>query len=155
MRVPDLWTALAVVAIGFFVAFRAQGFPDLGGGVSPRPFPQIVGGVLMLFGAAIALRSLKLSGLASKWERPDWSHDRFAVARLVYVPLGIVAFILIVRQIGTIAASALLVGGFALLWRERWLSVIAFSVIFSALVYLFFTSVMRVSLPAGALSLPF
>lgn len=155
MKLPDLWTGLAIFALGIFAIVKAQGFPDVAGGASPRLFPQIIGGILILLGGLVSARSVARSGIGTGWERPDWVGDRFKIARILYAPVAIIVFAALARDLGTIPVSALLIIGYSLLWRTGLLAACIFGSVFSVVIYLFFTTVMRVPLPVGPVPLPF
>ncbi|MGR3199090.1 MAG: tripartite tricarboxylate transporter TctB family protein [Paracoccus sp. (in: a-proteobacteria)] len=151
MKLPDFWTGLAVVAIGLFVVFQTLGFPDVAGGASPRLFPQIIGGLLVVLGGSITARTLVRDGFRPGWDRPEWLADPRRIARILYIPVAIAVFALAAPSVGTVLVSAVLLFGFSLLWETRWLPALIFAVAFSIALYLFFTEVMRVPLPAGRL----
>lgn len=155
MKLPDLWTGLAIFALGIFAIVKAQGFPDVAGGASPRLFPQIIGGILILLGGLVSARAVVQSGFAARWERPDWATDPLKVARILYVPVAIIVFAALARNLGTIPVSALLMIGYSLLWRTGLLAACIFGILFSVVIYMFFTTVMRVPLPVGPIPLPF
>lgn len=155
MKLPDLWTGLAIFALGIFVIVKAQDFPDVAGGASPRLFPQIIGGILILLGGLVSARSVARSGINSGWEHPHWAEDQLKIARVLYVPVAIIVFAALARDLGTILVSALLIIGYSLLWRTGLLAACIFGIVFSVVIYLFFTAVMRVPLPIGPVPLPF
>lgn len=155
MKLPDLWTGLAIFALGILAIVKAQGFPDVAGGASPRLFPQIIGGILILLGFLVAARAVARGEVGAGWERPEWAGDPFKVARILYVPIAIIVFAALARDLGTIPVSALLMIGYSLLWRTGWLAACIFGIVFSVVIYLFFTTVMRVPLPVGPVALPF
>lgn len=151
MKLPDIWTGLAIVAIGLFVLLQTLGFPDVAGGASPRLFPQIIGGLLVILGGSITVRTLVRDGFRPGWDRPEWLSDTRRVLRIIYIPVAIAVFALAAPMAGTVIVSAVLLFGFSLLWETRSLPALIFAVAFSFVLYFFFTKVMRVPLPAGHL----
>lgn len=155
MKLPDFWTGLAVLILGAFAIIKAQGFPDVAGGASPRLFPQIMGAALMVLGGLVSARGAIRAGGIGGWEQPPWAAAPLKIARLIYVPCAIIAFPLFAHVLGTIPISALLIIGYAVLWRTGPLAALTFGICFSVAIYLFFTAVMRVPLPIGPVPLPF
>lgn len=156
MRLPDLWTGLGTAVLGGFVALRATGFAEPAGAASPRLFPYIIGGLMVLTGLAIAGRHLaartggKGPGLLPPGE--DWMRDPRRILRLALVPLTVLLFGLLAPHFGTFEVALPLVFACALTWAERPAGAAISALLLCAVLVLFFTRVMRVPLPAGPLS---
>jgi hypothetical protein len=97
----DLWSGLIFIAIGVAFILLAQQY-RLGTlhRMGPGMFPTLVGGLLVLLGAAVALRSLVLAG------EPV---PRFHLRPLAVSLLAIVLFGVALQWLGLIAAIAVLV----------------------------------------------
>jgi putative tricarboxylic transport membrane protein len=97
----DFWSGLIFIAIGVAFILLAQQY-RLGTlhRMGPGMFPTLVGGLLVLLGAAVALRSLVLTG------EPV---PRFHLRPLAVSLLAIVLFGVALQWLGLIAAVAVLV----------------------------------------------
>jgi putative tricarboxylic transport membrane protein len=153
MRLPDLWTGLAIVALGLFAILQAQGFPEPAGAASPRLFPRIIGAAFVICGLAVAARGLTKGKAALIPPGETWMRHPKQVARVAFVPLAIIAYGLLAPVAGSLAVSLVLVFITALLWNERPLGATLSALIVCIVATLFFTRVMRVPLPAGPLDL--
>lgn len=153
MRLPDLWTGLAIAALGLFAVLQAQGFAEPAGAASPRLFPRIIGVAFMLCGLAVAARDLGRGKAALIPPGEAWMRHPRQVARVASVPLAIVFYGLLAPVAGSLAISLVLVFISALLWNERPFGATISALIVCIAVTLFFTRIMRVPLPAGPLDL--
>lgn len=153
MRLPDLWTGLGFALLGGFVALRATTFPEPAGAASPRLFPYIIGGAILLFGLLIAARSVvaRMNGAPVSFmpRAEGWMRDPRRILRIAMVPLTIVLYGLLAPQWGTLLVATPLVFLNALLWQERPLAALISALLICLGVSLFFTQVMRVPLPTG------
>lgn len=149
MRLPDLWTGLAVTALGLFVILQAQGFPEPAGSASPRLFPRIIGAAFMICGLAVAGRDFARGKAALLPPGEAWMRHPRQVARVAFIPLAIVLYGVLAPLAGSLWISLVIVFVSALLWNERPLSATLSAAIVCIAVTLFFTRVMRVPLPRG------
>lgn len=149
MRLHDIWTGLAVVALGLFVILQAQGFTEPAGAASPRLFPRIIGTAFVICGLAVAARGLSGHRASIPPCAEDWMRHPRRVARVVFAPLAIVLYGLLAPHLGSLPVSLVLVGTCALLWEERPIAAALSAILVCVVVTLFFTRVMRVPLPPG------
>jgi hypothetical protein len=92
----DFWTGLVFIAFGIAFLLIAQGYP-LGSArrMGPAYFPTILSVVLILIGIAAAVRS---------FISPGTPITRFALKQMALIALGTVAFGVLVRSAGLVAA---------------------------------------------------
>jgi putative tricarboxylic transport membrane protein len=136
-----------VLALGVGAAFVTASLPSEGGyaGIGPNFVPGLVAAGLTLLGAALLFQAL-----TGGW-RPRAPHpERFRARPFLWISAGLFAHMALVGAAGFIAAAAVLftcvARGFG---SERFLRDLAVGVALAVLIYLFFTQVLTVSLPAG------
>ncbi len=113
-------------------------------GISPQLFPRIAGIGFIVFGAALALVSLRLRETNTFAELPWGSYVNVAV--IVAIMLGYVALL---RPAGFVASSALAATAISVFYGSRNVFGIAFVGFVAPLtIYLLFTRALGVSLPA-------
>lgn len=97
----DFWTGLVFIAFGIAFLLIAQGYP-LGSArrMGPAYFPTMLSAVLILIGIAATVRSFIGQGAAI---------TRFALKPMALIAIGTVAFGLLVREAGVVAAILALV----------------------------------------------
>ena len=122
----DLWAGLMFAGTGAAAMWGARGYP-LGSTLNMGPgyFPTLLGGLLVVFGGVIMLRSLR------RIERiqGDWS-----ARALIGLPLAVAAFGVLMERAGFIPALAALVFMSAGAGREfRFKEVLLLTVFLTAL----------------------
>jgi putative tricarboxylic transport membrane protein len=156
----DLISGGLAAALGVAVLLYIRGFPELPDG-SPGPalFPGIIGGLFVLFGAVLVVRSLRAGHRASAGASAPEEDEEEAVpsstragrVNALAVLGSVVAYLLLVDVLGfPITMCAIL---FALMWRlgSRPLVALAASVATTALIVLIFQQILLVPLPTGPL----
>jgi len=127
----DFWAGLMFIGFGLAFALIAQNY-QMGTAVrmGPAYFPTLLGGLLVILGLAIFLQSFVVQGESVK---------RFYFKPLILLVLSLVLFGLLLKPLGLVLATGILVvvgalGGFDFRWKEV---VILFVVlaIFSVLVF--------------------
>jgi hypothetical protein len=121
----DFWTGVVFVAFGIAFLLIAQGYP-LGSArrMGPAYFPTILSVVLILIGIAATVRSFIGRGSAI---------TRFALKPMALIAVGTVAFGILVRDAGVVAAimALILVSAYASMhfsWRAAGLLGIGLSI---------------------------
>jgi hypothetical protein len=111
----DFWAGLMFLAFGAGFVVAARGYP-MGSAVrmGPAYFPTVLGIVLALLGAAILLKSFAAERAAV---------PRFALRPLLLVLLAIVLFALLLKPLGLVLSTLVLVlvgayAGHEFRWRE-------------------------------------
>jgi hypothetical protein len=97
----DFWAGLLFIAIGAAALGAALDYPfGTSRSIGPGYFPRLLGGVLILLGAAIAAKGLALE------PAPD---EGWAIRPLILVSAAVVVFAVALRPWGLAAATLLLV----------------------------------------------
>ena len=112
----DFWTGLLFGGFGLFVAIYAATHYALGTAVRMGPgyFPAWIGGLVALLGLALLVRSLRFEGPRL---------PRFPVRPVIFIVCSSVAFGYLLKPLGLVLATILLVaasaaGGHEFRWRE-------------------------------------
>jgi len=152
----DLLVALGVVGLGgFFLhgALTLRVLPSYAR-IGPRFFPILVGAALLACGVLLLVQALRgVRGV------PEEAEDTEAGAAFDWVPVAVIAVTLalhasLVSRLGFVLSSTLLYVGVAFGFGERrlWRSG-AVGVVLALVVYLAFTRLLGLRLPAGVLRL--
>jgi hypothetical protein len=112
----DFWAGLMFIGFGIGFAVIAQLNYQMGTAVrmGPAYFPTVLGGLLAVLGLAIFIQSLASAGPKV---------PQFLFRPLIFILLGIVLFGVLLRPLGLVLASAVLVvvgafGGHEFRWKE-------------------------------------
>lgn len=151
----DLLVSLGVLALGGYFAYGAlainvsQAYSRVG----PRFFPFLVAAGLILCGALLLVQALR--GVRAPPEQgedvdlgvpPDYRAVGGVVASLA-------AYVLLLERVGFVAASALLFWGVATAFGSRaWFRDPFIGIVLALAVYLAFTRLLGLRLPAGVLA---
>ncbi len=151
MRVSETVVGAGFVAAGALVVAASLTFPPgEAGQPGPALFPRIVGGLLMAFGAALAVQGWRAgaTGEPIAWTRALASAG-FLNALAVVGAVG--AYILLAERLGFLLTAAPLL--FTLMTRlgVRALPAAAASALLTLAVYVLFYKLLRVPLPGGLL----
>ncbi len=100
----EFWSGAMFIAFGLFFAGFAQEY-DMGTAqrMGPAFFPTILGGLLVVLGAVVAIQ-----GLAA--ETIDGDLEKFHIGPLAWVLGAVIAFALLLRPAGLIVALVALIG---------------------------------------------
>lgn len=148
MRLPDFWTGLTFAVFGLSIAIIAHGFPVPAGAASPRLFPTIIGGGMIVLGGAIAIRGLRT---ATEFQAPAWCRAPRQMALMAYLPLAIVAFALAVPLFGTVAVAVPIVVIHCLIYGMKPLNAVVLGVVAGTAVPLIFGRLLGIPLPYGVI----
>lgn len=107
--------------------------------VGPRPFPTIVGAILTVAGAFMALRPERIG-----WHKGKWAHVATAVVASLIYPL-------LLHPLGFVIATSLLLVVLAMILGARWLPGILSAVITSAVIFMLIDLALGLPLPRGPL----
>lgn len=149
MRISDIVSGGAFALLGLYVVVTAQGFASIGGAISAGLFPTIVGGFLLAGGLAVAARSV-LAGVP--WPViafESWMASPRKICGMIAIPASIALFPLLAPRLGTAAASALIMFGAMLVWKQGVLRSLIAAAVFSLVLTVFFTKGLGVPLPSG------
>lgn len=145
----DIVAGLLAAGLGAAVLLHVQTFPQLPDGQpGPALFPGVVGALLVLFGLALAVRSVVARRKVDDAALTSTTSGRLnALAVICFV----VAYLLVVETLGFVLTMGVLL--LLLMWRlgARPLVAVAASVATTAVMVLIFQQVLLVPLPAGLL----
>ncbi len=150
----ELGLAALVVLIGAVVVTNAAMLdpPETVNVVGPRAFPTVVGGILVLVGVWLGIDVLRGGhGEPDAGEDVDLSRpsDWRAVLSL---SAAFFAHVALLRVTGWLIAGAVLFWGVAVaLGARRWLRAAGVAIVLSTVVYVVFSHLLGVDLPAGIL----
>ncbi len=146
----------ADMAVGIFVAlfgiFILLASISITGGVAarlpPRTFPVVIGCLLLVCGAALAIKSWTLKDEGPRVEWPDKTGFR----TIVIVLFALACYIALVDRIGMPIATFLYTAfSIWFLNRKRWCVALIIGVISGLLLHYLFIRVLGLSLPMGPL----
>jgi putative tricarboxylic transport membrane protein len=148
-RAADIAVGCFITAFGIFVLVSSTSISVAGvHRLSPRTFPYVVSCLLILCGAALALKSwtLREEGPAIAW--PDAEGVRTITVTLV----SLACFIALMDPLG-LPLSTFLYLTFATWYlnRSRWLTALVIGLITAAVSYYVFIRLLGLSFPAGFL----
>lgn len=152
MKISDRLFGLLFVALGVAVALYGLGLPVMGGqAYGAGLFPAAVGSCLAIGGAALSIGGWQRRSTEAVISRADWGRSRPHVINLLLVVGSILAFALLIRQVGfavlAFATTAVLLVRFGEpIWRALIVALVA-----ATAFQLLFVSLMRVPLPPGIL----
>ncbi len=149
----DRRTALAtmglgalLVVLGVVTLIDALGMPDSDETVGPAAAPLLVGCLLLLVGAGLAVQGRRAMGV---WEVSEHV-SRVQAMRLLAVLVVLVVFAAVVPYLGYVASSTLLFAVTAvLLGSPHRLRAIAYGWVLAVTVFLLFDTLIGITLPAG------
>lgn len=151
MRVNDRLLGPMMALLGAIVVWASRDFPSL-----PRQeygsgtFPTLVGGLLIVLGAGLALRGWAQGGSLFRWQ---WAIAPSRVALCLVVVIAAVAgYVLLTPILGfPIVALAMLTLMIGWLTAGRWLLAAAVASLATLLVWLAFAQLLHVPLGLGIL----
>ena len=153
MRANDaLIGFLLIAAAAAMVAYTAT-FPAFPGQrYGPALFPRLLGGGLILCGAALVVRGLAARRMGEAWaSAAPWTREPGKPLTFALVLGCLVAYILVSERLGFIPTAAFILALLFWRFRVRLLLVPPLAVGASLVVHWFFGSLMRVPLPRGIL----
>ena len=143
----ELVIGIACVVLGIVVFVAAGNLQQVKLGIGPSGFPKFIAVVLAVLGLAQTVTAL-FSGVKA----PKFNVDKRAASLFAAAVAMSVAYVMLVTQIGFIILTPLLLIGLMFLFGERSiLKMLIISVITTACIWLLFTEVFMIFLPAGRL----
>lgn len=152
----DLAVALGTFGLGAYFlqgAYRIKVLPSYSN-VGPRFFPFLVAYALLACGLVLTVQALRgVRGIPEDAE--DVDSDAPTDWRALLIMGGALLLnLLLMRRAGFIVASTVLYVGVALAFHERsWLRALAIGAVLSTAIYLAFTDLLGLTLPAGIVPL--
>ena len=143
----ELVIGIVCIALGLAVYMAAGNLQQVKLGIGPGGFPRFIGILLAILGVAQTAMTLK-SGVNA----PAVNVDKRAASLFAAAVAMSVAYVLVVSTIGFIIATPLLLIGLMVLFGERSIvKMLIIAVITTACIWLLFTEVFMIFLPAGRL----
>jgi len=149
VRRAEVALSAGVLAVGIGAAAIATALPSGGGyaGIGPNFMPGLVSAGLIALGARLLYEALR-GGWRNR-ESPAGT-ETFQRARFLWVSAGLFAHMALIGTAGFVIAGAALFTCVARAFGSaRFLRDLAIGVALALIIYLFFTLVLNVSLPAG------
>jgi len=150
-RSTDIATGVFLAVLGLTAAAAATRIDEgAGGQLHPRTFPMMIGGLLVIGGAVLAIQAAAAKGGGDKtiaWpDRSGWKLLCVAMA-------GLAVYVAISQTLGFIISSLIYVPWF-IRYFGRYSHGVAWSCAFgiAAFIYLVFIRLLQLTLPIGPLS---
>jgi putative tricarboxylic transport membrane protein len=148
-RVADIAAGCLVALLGIFVLFASTWISESGvHRLSPRTFPYIVGCLLLLCGAGLAIKTWSLRGEGPAIAWPDSEGVRTIAVSLA----ALAGYILLMDPLG-LPLSTVLYLTFATWYlnRSKWLMALTIGLVTGGISYVLFIRVLGLSFPGGFL----
>lgn len=143
----ELVIGVACIVLGVAVYVAAGNLQQVKLGIGPGGFPKFIGMLLTVLGVAQTATAL-ISGVNA----PKFDVDKRAASLFCAAVAMSVAYVLVVSTVGFLIATPLLLIGLMLLFGERSIVKMAvIAVITTVCIWLLFTEVFMIFLPAGRL----
>ena len=143
----DLMIGISCVGLGVAVVIMANGLQKVKLGIGPGGFPRFIGFVLILLGAIQLIKVVK-NGL----EKPAVHIERKQLLLFLASVAACFAYVMVVQWLGFLISTILLLYGMMLLYgNKRYVLCAVITVVFTVAVWLLFTKVFLIFLPAGKL----
>lgn len=143
----ELVIGIACMALGVAVYIAAGNLQQVKLGIGPGGFPKFIGVVLMILGVVQLVLVLR-AGV----EKPKLDIDPRAAALFCAAVAMSIAYVLLVTQVGFLLLTPLLMMGMMALFGERHIvRMLIVSVVTTVCIWLLFTEVFMIFLPAGRL----
>jgi hypothetical protein len=158
----DLAIAVAVVVVGAIIVFQATTFrlgrfPDP---VTARGLPYLTGGFMIVAGLfLVARRLLTWSAMPGRFavsegreDEPD--HPSWPVRSYAMIGLAL-AWVVLLKPLGFLLVTPLMLGGMLLLMEERrWAWIAGFAIGATLFVWVSFALILGITMPLGPLTAP-
>lgn len=151
-RSTDIATGVFLAILGLTAAVASTGIGEgAGGQLHPRTFPMMIGGLLVIGGALLAIRAAVAKNGGDK--TIAWP-DRRGWKLLSIAMVGLTAYVAISQTLGFIISSVIFVPWF-IRYFGRYSHMVAWScaVGIAAFIYLVFIRLLQLTLPIGPLSI--
>jgi putative tricarboxylic transport membrane protein len=154
LRANDILSGLALIVFSLAMITLTLTFPDFPGQkYGPSLFPRILGGGLILCGAALVRNGLAGQRTGAPWlELAPWTRDPWRVTSFLMTLALLLVYILASEPVGFIPiALAFLLALFVWL-GVRLIPAVLIAVVTTIAIHWFFSTMLRVPLPRGWLN---
>ena len=143
----ELIIGLGCIALGVAVFIMAGALQTVRLGIGPAGFPKFIAVVLGILGLAQTAMALS-SGV----EAPKFNVDKKAATLFIAAVAAVVVYVMLVTTVGFVLLTPILMVVMMYLFGERHFGKMALiAVVTTAVVWLLFTEVFMIFLPAGRL----
>ena len=143
----ELIIGLACIALGIAVFIMAGDLQKVRLGIGPAGFPKFISVVLGILGLAQTVMALS-SGV----EAPKFNVDKKAATLFIAAVAAVVVYVMLVTTVGFALLTPVLMVVMMYLFGERHFGKMAvIAIVTTAVVWLLFTEVFMIFLPAGRL----
>lgn len=150
MKLNDALSGLLILIVGSVIAVHARTFPSMGQTVGPSLFPTIIGGGLMVCGAALAVSWLRRRG--APWvEVDDWVRRPRMVLNFALVFVDLVFYALAVGRLGFFITAVVFLSVLMIAFGVPRARVLPVAMAVTLVMHYAFYSLLRVPLPWGVL----
>lgn len=151
MRFSDRLSGLLVLIFGVAIAAYARTFPPMPGQpVGPSLFPTVVGCGLVLFGAALIVRSARMP--RGEWIAfDDWVRRPRMIFNFALVVAAVAVYALAVNRLGFIVTAFLFLSVLFLAFGVRRTRIVPAAAVVTIVIHYAFYTLLRVPLPWGVL----
>lgn len=151
MKISDTVVGVGFVGAGALIVVGTLNYPPLDGGhPGPALFPRILGTLMAVLGAALAVQGARARDAtqAVEWRR---LHHNVGLVNALFALGGVLAYLGLVEWLGFLITGTLLL--FVMMWRLRVppLRALVVAIAFITIVHFLFVKVLRVPLPLGLL----
>ena len=143
----EIALSLGVVALGIGVAAVTATLPSEGGyaGIGPNFIPAVVAAGIIALGVWLSIEAF-----TGGWRKRDEPAETFHASPFLWVSAGLFAHMVLIGWAGfVIAGTALFVFVARAFGSHRFLRDLAVGVALTLAIYIFFTQLLNVNLPAG------
>lgn len=146
----DFIISLVVIALALVFISEAKGLPTKAKGIGTGDYPRLICYILIFLGV---MQTIKVLLLARGIPVIDYSKkDQFGLLRVLVAIVSIFVFYKLLKIVGfPILAPLFLFGMICLFGYKNKIKAAIISVVFTTVVYILFTKVFLVLLPAGIL----
>lgn len=149
MKISDTVVGVGFVGAGALIVVGTLNYPPLDGGhPGPALFPRILGTLMAVLGAALAVQGARARDAtqAVEWRR---LHHNVGLVNALFALGGVLAYLGLVEWLGFLITGTLLL--FVMMWRLRVppLRALVVAIAFITIVHFLFVKVLRVPLPLG------
>jgi putative tricarboxylic transport membrane protein len=150
MKVNDALTGAALVALGALVLWHVQGFPKIPGqNYGAAWFPGWIAVGLVICGALLIAARVRAADAQPLATLPGWVQRPRALAGVVAVVAGVLAYVLAVDSIGFHPTAAALLLLWSRLLGASWRLAVPVALAATFVIHLAFYKLLKVPLPWG------
>ena len=152
MKISDRIFGIILICFSIFVLIYSRSLPSLPGyKYGSGFFPSFSAIFILGCGILLLVRGVRLKD--KLLVLGDWTKSPTLVANICLIPASVVFYILVVNYIGFVP-TVIVMTTFTIWWlRRKFVSSLVITTISAVIVYIFFSKIMLVPLPAGFLGL--